>query len=217
MDRPPGGQQSGEPPPPACRGGCWGLVVQVGSGQALASCRVGRGARLVLARGWMARVHRVRVVLEWEAAVLAWVPAQPRLLVRPLPCLGLGWGGGEMRQEEQGGGWVSRGRPPSSKASQLGPPEVPRWAQWRVFLPAPQDSEIRRKSQGWSHLPCEPEAEVPAGQRGGYRWRGGPWRGLLSIHLGVLHHQWAHHAPAGRDHLRHQPQLCPHAVWLRKG
>lgn len=202
MDKPPGGQHSGEPRPTAAEAGAKGLVVQVGSGQALASCKVGRGARPVLERGLTARVHRVWAVLEWGAAVLAWVPAQPWLLVRSLPSLGLG-GGGEMKQEEQGGGWVSRGCPPSSKASQLGLPEVPQWAQWRVFLPAPQDSEVRWKSQGWRHLPCEPEAEVPALQQGGCRWRGGPQRGLLSVRLGVLHHQRAHHAPAGWDHLRH--------------
>ena len=82
----------GSPSPPPAEAGAGGLVVQVGSGQALASCRVGRGARLVLARGLMARVHRVWAVLEWGAAVLAWVPAQPRLLVRSLPSLGLGGG-----------------------------------------------------------------------------------------------------------------------------
>lgn len=81
MDKPPGGQHSGEPRPTAAEAGAKGLVVQVGSGQALASCKVGRGARPVLERGLTARVHRVWAVLEWGAAVLAWVPAQPWLLV----------------------------------------------------------------------------------------------------------------------------------------
>ena len=94
----------GSPSPPPAEAGAGGLVVQVGSGQALASCRVGRGARLVLACGLMARVHRVWAVLEWGAAVLAWVPAQPRLLVRSLPSRGLG-GGGRWGDEAGRAGW----------------------------------------------------------------------------------------------------------------
>lgn len=214
MDRLPGGQQSGEPLPPGCRAGAGGLVVQVGSTgtrflQAWRKGQAGPGA-------WLDGVVCTAFGLFWSGEQLCWLGSRPRLLVRSLPSLGWG-GGGEMRQEEQGGGWVSWGCPPSSRTSQLGPLEVPWWAQWCAFLPESQDSEVRRKSQGWRHLPPEPEAEVPARQRGGCRRRGVPWRGLLSIHLGVLHHQWAHHTPARWDHLRHQPQLCPDAVWLRKG
>lgn len=215
MDRLPGGQQSGEPPSPWLQRQVPGAWWSRWGAQGLASCRLGGGARPVLARGLTAPVCTA-FGLFWSGERSCWLGSRPWLLVRSLPSLG--WrGGGEMRQEEQGGGWVSRGCPPSSRTSQLGPLEVPRWAQWCAFLPESQDSEVRRKSQGWCHLPPEPEAEVPAQQRGGCRWRGGPWRGLLSIHLGVLHHQWAHHTPARWDHLRHQPQLCPDAVWLRKG
>ena len=92
MDRLPGGQQSGDPLSPGCRAGAGGLVVQVES----------TGTRFLRAWGrgqagpgaWLDGpcVHCVWALLEWEAVLLAWVPAAALGQISAFPRVGLRWG-----------------------------------------------------------------------------------------------------------------------------